>query len=86
MRGDSASIQKAAAGDGGKPVPTAGMQVRIDPRAEWNQVFMDVWRIFRDYFYDPHMHGVDWKAVRETYQAMLDDCVTREDVTHSSRR
>ena len=38
------------------------MQVRIDPKAEWRQMFEEAWRIQRDYFYDPHMHGVDWKA------------------------
>jgi tricorn protease len=41
---------------------------------------MDAWRIERDYFYDPSMHGVDWLAVRKHYETMLDDCVSREDV------
>lgn len=57
------------------------LHVTVDPRAEWRQVVMDAWRIERDYFYDPNMHGVDWAAVRDHYLAMLDDCVSRRDVS-----
>ncbi len=61
-------------------VVTRPMNVVIQPRAEWEQIFVDAWRFMRDYFYDPHMHRVDWPAVRRQYQAMLKDCVTRRDV------
>ncbi len=63
------------------PVPTDDMTVMIDPRAEWRQVFHEAWRIERDFFYDPNMHGVDWQAVHDHYAAMLPDCVTRRDVS-----
>lgn len=53
----------------------------IDPRAEWKQIFIDAWRIQRDFFYAPNMHGVDWKAMRDHYMPMLEDCVSREDVS-----
>ncbi len=43
---------------------TADIEVRIDPRAEWKQIFEEAWRINRDYFYAPNMHGVDWNAMR----------------------
>ena len=36
------------------------MEVPVDPRAEWKQMFADACRFERDYFYDPNMHGVDW--------------------------
>jgi tricorn protease len=62
------------------PVVTSPMKVVIEPRQEWRQVFVDAWRFMRDYFYDPHMHKVDWPAVRRQYEAMLDDCVSRRDV------
>jgi tricorn protease len=62
-------------------VPTAGMEVVIDPREEWRQIFTDAWRLMRDFFYDPNMHRVDWPAVREQYVAMLDDCGSREDLS-----
>ena len=62
-------------------VDTGAMKAKIDPRAEWEQVFNDMWRRYRDYFYDPNMHGVDWQGVREQYAAMLPDCVSRRDVS-----
>jgi tricorn protease len=61
-------------------VVTKPMDVMIQPRDEWRQIFTDAWRFMRDYFYDPNMHKVDWPAVRKQYQAMLDDCVSRRDV------
>jgi tricorn protease len=61
-------------------VVTKPMNVVIEPRQEWRQIFTDAWRFMRDYFYDPHMHHVDWPAVRKQYEAMLVDCVSRRDV------
>ncbi len=80
-RGSSASIQAASAGGSGKTVPTKGMMVRINPQEEWAQLFTDAWRIFRDYFYDPNLHGVDWQWVHDHYSAMIKHCASREDVT-----
>ncbi len=80
-RGRYAIIRAAANQKMDDAVPTDDMRVVIEPRAEWRQLVMDAWRIERDYFYDPHMHGVDWKGVRDHYLQMLDDCVTRADVT-----
>jgi len=56
------------------------MEMEFDPVAEWRQIFNDVWRFERDYFYDPNMHGVNWKEMRERYGKLLDDAVTRWDV------
>ncbi|UCC38533.1 MAG: PDZ domain-containing protein [Candidatus Aminicenantes bacterium] len=56
------------------------LEMMIDPRAEWKQMFMDIWRKYRDYFYDPGMHGIDWEGVRKQYSALLKDAVTRWDV------
>ncbi len=64
-----------------KPVSTSGMTVMVNPRQEWKQIFNDAWRMERDFFYDPTMHGVDWEAVRDHYAAMLDDCVSRRDLS-----
>ncbi len=65
-----------------KPLPLASLETRIDPPAEWRQIFDDAWRIERDFFYDPGMHGVDWKAQREVYGKLLMDAVTRNDVNY----
>ncbi len=56
------------------------IEVRIDPRAEWEQIFNEAWRINRDYFYDPGMHGADWPAMREKYSIFLPHCATRADL------
>ncbi|RFM29523.1 S41 family peptidase [Deminuibacter soli] len=63
-----------------KRIPTGDMQLTINPAEEWKQVFTDAWRLERDYFYDPNMHGVDWNAVRVKYGNMLKDAMTREEV------
>ncbi|HEV2915114.1 MAG TPA: PDZ domain-containing protein [Pyrinomonadaceae bacterium] len=56
-----------------------GMTVKIDPKAEWAQEYTDAWRIMRDWFYDPNMHGVDWNAIRAKYGALLPYIANRED-------
>jgi tricorn protease len=62
------------------PLKTDEMTTRLDPRAEWKQMFRDVGRFYRDYFYDPNLHGVDWAQLRERYGALIDDAATRSDV------
>jgi C-terminal processing protease CtpA/Prc len=81
LRGSSAQIQDAAAGGSGKSVVTSPMTASIDPREEWKQIFTDAWRIERDFFYDPGMHGVDWKGMRERYGKMVDDAASRDDLS-----
>ena len=56
------------------------IEVRVDPRAEWTQIYNEAWRINRDYFYDPGMHGLDWKAMREKYAVFLPHLATRDDL------
>jgi len=63
-----------------KKLPTGELMTTVEPRAEWKQIFNDAWRIERDMFYDPAMHGVDWKVMKSRYGKLLEDCVTREDV------
>jgi tricorn protease len=48
-------------------IQTAGWQIRIDPRTEWQQMFSDAWLMHRDQFFDSDMRGVDWVAMREKY-------------------
>ena len=80
--GNSYSIVDAKAGQKlDKKVPLQGLRATIDPHDEWRQVFTDAWRIQRQFFYAPNMHGVDWQAVRENYGRMIDDCASRDDVS-----
>jgi tricorn protease len=48
-----------------------GMELRVDPKREWAQQYVDAWRILRDWFYDPGMHGQDWNAIRDRYATLL---------------
>ncbi len=64
----------------GKKLDLTAMEMTVDPRAEWRQIFTDAWRFERDFFYDPGMHGVDWAAMRTRYGALIDQCATRSDV------
>jgi tricorn protease len=61
-------------------IDTAAIEVRVDPRAEWAQIFDEAWRINRDYFYDPGMHGADWPAMKARYEVFLDDLAVRSDL------
>src|SRR6185436_1206364 len=60
---DAGSESKA--GDG--LVSLDNLTMRLDPRAEWKQIFDEAWRMLRDNFYDPLMRGVDWPAMRARY-------------------
>ncbi len=63
-----------------KPLRIAEMRMTVDPVAEWKQLFMDTWRMERDYFYDAGMHGVNWNLVKERYLKMLEGALSREEV------
>ncbi|HMA61082.1 MAG TPA: PDZ domain-containing protein [bacterium] len=63
-----------------KAVPVENLKMDLDPRSEWTQMFHEVWRKYRDFFYDPNMHGVNWQAMRKQYSALLQDAVDRSDV------
>jgi tricorn protease len=63
-------------------ISTTDMQVLVDPRAEWQQMFVEAWRINRDFFYDPGMHGVDWPAMREKYETWLPHVRHRSDLNY----
>ena len=59
-----------------------GMEVRVDPRAEWNQMYHEVWRIERDFLYDPNHHGLDLAAAEKKYAPYLKGAGGRGDVNH----
>ncbi len=65
-----------------KPLSTKGMTARVEPHEEWQQMFREAWRIQRDFFYDPNMHGVDWNAVYKQYEPMVEGCASREDLAY----
>ena len=65
-----------------KPVSTGGLFVDRVPEQEWNQIFNEVWRRYRDWFYVPNMHGYDWVALREQYKPLLQYVQHRSDLNY----
>jgi tricorn protease len=63
-----------------EPVDLAGLRLRIDPRREWAQIFDDVWRMEKEYFYADNLHGLDWAAVYARYRPLLAHVGRREDL------
>ena len=60
----------------------SGLSAEIDPPAEWKQIFNEVWRQERDYFYEPSMNGVNWEAVKEKYEPLVAHAASRYDLTY----
>ena len=58
------------------------MEVYVDPRAEWKQMYREVWRIERDFFYDPHFHGLDLNAAKDFYAGWSENVSSRSDLTY----
>jgi len=62
-------------------VDLSGWAFPLDVREDWRQIFVDAWRMERDYFYDPGMHGVDWEGVRDKYLPLVDRVTTRDELS-----
>jgi tricorn protease len=65
-----------------KAVATTGLYVDRVPVEEWNQIFNEVWRRYRDWFYVSNMHGYDWVALREQYKPLLKYVGHRSDLNY----
>jgi tricorn protease len=63
-------------------IKTGEMEVYVDPKAEWNQMYRETWRLERDFFYDPNHHGLDLKATASKYQPYLDSLAHRADLNY----
>jgi tricorn protease len=71
----------AAAGGAGA-LKTAGIEVHVDPVAEWRQMYREAWRVERDWFYDRNLHGLDVKAAEKKYEPYLRNISSRSDLTY----
>ncbi|HEX3227638.1 MAG TPA: PDZ domain-containing protein, partial [Pyrinomonadaceae bacterium] len=67
-------------GDG--PLNLAQLEMQVDPRAEWEQIYRETWRIQREYFYDAKFHGADWQAIYEKYRPLLAHVGHRTDLSY----
>jgi len=75
-----ASAKGKHAGEG--KLDLSQMEMHLDPPAEWRQIFDEAWRLERDFFYDPGMHGVDWKGIKKRYAGLLPYVSNREDLNY----
>ena len=64
------------------PVNLSNMKITVDYPKEWEQIFDEAWRAFRDGFYLENMHGVDWNAVKAKYQVLVPYAKTRLDLNY----
>ncbi len=78
--GTFAIVDVAAGQKMDKNLAISSMEMMLAPPEEWRQIFTEAWRLERDYFYDPNMHGVDWEGMQVRYGALLDDVVSRWDL------
>ncbi|MEM7276920.1 MAG: PDZ domain-containing protein [Pseudomonadota bacterium] len=75
---DLAAEQNAAEGR----LDLGDMELLVDPTIEWQQMYVDGWRILRDWFYDPGMHGQDWDAIRAKYAPLVEHVAHRADLDY----
>jgi tricorn protease len=64
-----------------KEVNLSGWALSVQPREEWRQMFVEAWRLERDYFYDRGLHGADWKGVLERYRPLVDRVNSRAELS-----
>ena len=69
-------------GEEPKTMSLAGLVAMRVPAAEWREIFAEVWRRYRDYFYVDNMHGYDWQKLRGKYQPLLDFVGSRSDLNY----
>ena len=65
-----------------KTISTANLMVDRVPQQEWTEIFNEVWRRYRDFFYVKNMHGYDWEALRKQYAAMVPYVAHRSDLNY----
>jgi tricorn protease len=67
-------------GDG--KLKTEGLMTLVDPHQEWMQMYNEAWRLERDFYYDPAMGGLDWKAIGERYRQLVPFVAHRADLNY----
>jgi len=72
----------AAGASGDNTLKVESLEVKVDPRREWKQMFHEAWRIERDFFYDPGLHGVDREATELKYSPYVDNIASRADLNY----
>jgi len=82
QEGEFALLEARAGARERKVLPTRSLKVDTVPAQEWAEVFDEVWRRYRDFFYVKNMHGYDWHALGERYRPLLKHVTHRSDLTY----
>ena len=82
-QGNKVGIIDASAKDSkGDALDLAELKMWLDPLAEWKQIFNESWRMERDFYYEPNMHGLDWNDMKEKYGRLMENASCRQDVRY----
>ena len=73
-------IKPTAENSKGEALKLADLKMFLDPQKEWRQIFNEVWRMERDFYYEPNMHGIDWNKMKEKYGQLLPFACCRQDI------
>ena len=82
---DGASARRARSGDTERRAESDalrldGLVTKLDPRAEWRQVYAEAWRFHRDFYYEPGMNGLDWAATRDRFAPWVERATCAQDM------
>lgn len=66
----------------GKALKTENIEIKVNPREEWHQMYYEAWRIQRDFFYDPNLHGLDLEATIKKYAPYVNSVSSRQDLNY----
>ncbi len=84
-KGDNVYVIDASGGEPGdldkQAVDLSGWAFPVDPRDEWRQMLIEAWRFQRDFFYDPGLHGVQWRAVLDKHLPLVERVSDREELS-----
>lgn len=60
----------------------SNMEMKLNRKTEWAQIFEECWRQMKDFFYDPNMHGINWEKVKKQYEPLARAVNHRADLTY----
>ena len=72
----------SAARPSGDALTTQNIEIKVKPREEWRQMYREIWRIEREFFYDPNLHGLDLEKAQKEYAPYVETVASRQDLNY----
>ena len=72
----------SAARPSGKALATQNIEIKVKPHEEWRQMYREIWRIEREFFYDPNLHGLDLEMAQKKYAPYVEAVASRQDLNY----